>query len=150
MKRNGFTLVELILLITILGIIAISALPRFLDLTEKSEEAHRDAVVGAVRAGIAMYHARHLGDAEADSEDAGAGSPEGAAWPPRLDDAESGACTDCFSAVIDGGVSDRRWSKDADDTSYTFTTAEGDETIFRYDPATGSFHRNGDDEGNAQ
>ncbi len=33
MKRNGFTLIELVVVIVILGILAVSAAPRFLNLT---------------------------------------------------------------------------------------------------------------------
>ena len=60
MNRRGFTLIELILVIAILGILAISALPKFLNLATEAEQASRDGVVGAVRSGIALYRANDM------------------------------------------------------------------------------------------
>ena len=60
MNRKGFTLIELILVIAILGILAVSALPKFLDLSTDANEAARDGVVGAVRSGIALYRANGM------------------------------------------------------------------------------------------
>jgi MSHA pilin protein MshA len=60
MNRKGFTLIELILVIAILGILAVSALPKFLDLSTNANQAARDGVVGAVRSGIALYRANGM------------------------------------------------------------------------------------------
>lgn len=60
MNRKGFTLIELILVIAILGILAVSALPKFLDLTSSAQDAQRDGVVGAVRSGLALYRANMM------------------------------------------------------------------------------------------
>lgn len=127
MHRRGFTLIELILVIVILGILAISALPRFLDLSESADETHRDGVVGAVRAGIALYHARHAAEEE---------SPP---WPTMLDDEEDGVCADCFSAVLEMGVNDARWVRSGGGLNYTFTTTGGKVTSYTYDPSSGTF-----------
>jgi prepilin-type N-terminal cleavage/methylation domain-containing protein len=127
MERRGFTLIELILIIAILGILAISALPRFLDLSESTEETHRDGVVGAVRAGMAIFHAHRLADEET------------TVWPRRLDDQGDGACTECFSAVLESGVNDERWMRSDDGLKYTFTTTGGKATNYAYDPSKGTF-----------
>ncbi|HPQ80595.1 MAG TPA: type II secretion system protein [bacterium] len=60
MNRKGFTLIELILVIAILGILAVSALPKFFDVSENAAEAARDGVIGAVRSGIALYRANSM------------------------------------------------------------------------------------------
>lgn len=125
MNRKGFTLIELILVIAILGILAVSALPRFLDISDEAENAARDGVVGAVRAGVAIFHA----DAIVNNT-----TP---VWPAALDSASAGACTSanvCFDAVLESGVTSD-WSKGAGDV-YTYTPTSD---TFTYTPASGTF-----------
>lgn len=126
MKNKGFTLIELILVIAILGILAISALPRFLDLSTEAEQSSRDGVVGAVRAGIALFRANDM------VTNGGAG-----AYPATLDAQVAGACTDCFGDILANGVSDASWEK-VDDDTYEFDDGTA-VTTFNYDAAAGTF-----------
>ena len=60
MNRKGFTLIELIMVIVILGILAAIAVPRYVDLTSKAKDAARDGALGAIRSAIAMEYANRI------------------------------------------------------------------------------------------
>jgi len=63
MKRNGqqgFTLIELIMVIVILGILAATALPKFADLGSDARKSVLESGIGAVRSAIAIVHAKAL------------------------------------------------------------------------------------------
>lgn len=63
-KQAGFTLIELVVVITILGILAAFAIPRFVSLESQARTASRDAMLGSLRSGAALAHALWLANGQ--------------------------------------------------------------------------------------
>jgi MSHA pilin protein MshA len=59
-KQGGFTLIELVVVITILGILAAFAVPRFASLEGQARLAATQSIGGSVRSGAALAHALWL------------------------------------------------------------------------------------------
>lgn len=57
-KSTGFTLIELIVVIAIIGILAAVALPRFINAQADARVAKAQALYGAIRSASALAHAR--------------------------------------------------------------------------------------------
>jgi len=53
--NKGFTLIELIMVMVILGIMAAVAVPRYLDSIANAEESAEDAVISAIKNGLKQY-----------------------------------------------------------------------------------------------
>ena len=61
MKRNaGFTLIELIIVIVILGILAVTAAPKFINLQGDARSSTVTAMKGAVEAAGSMAHSKAI------------------------------------------------------------------------------------------
>ena len=52
-KQSGFTLIELVIVVVILGFLAVTAIPKFLDLTDQAKQANGNQKV-ALKIAVAV------------------------------------------------------------------------------------------------
>lgn len=57
-KQTGFSLVELVVVIVVVGLLAVAALPRFLDVTDEAKKASIEGVAGGFATGVLSARAQ--------------------------------------------------------------------------------------------
>ena len=56
MTKKGFTLIELMIVVAIIGILAAIAIPQFANLVAKSQEGRCKANLGTIRSALSIYY----------------------------------------------------------------------------------------------
>ena len=64
MKNKGFTLIELVVVIVILGILAATALPRFINVSQDAHDAVAKTLFASFKSGVSLYHSCWLASGE--------------------------------------------------------------------------------------
>jgi len=129
-NQKGFTLIELVMIIVILGILAAVALPKYQDLSSEAREAAARGSLGALRSAITIYYANHA-------------VQDSAHWPP-IDSVRY--------AIMAQGVPDNPYCADADHpdsvvAGVTKGTLVGTDCGWAYLVASGEIWLNTDDVG---
>ena len=100
-SQQGFTIIELVVVILLLGILAATAPPRFIDVTDEAHDAVLDGVLGGLSTAMALYRAEYIGQ----------GSLTNPAGYPGLTASTSGyptvtneaGCVTLFNSLLQGG-----------------------------------------------
>ncbi|WP_261816083.1 type II secretion system protein [Vibrio gallicus] len=66
-KQRGFTLIELVVVIVILGILAVTAAPRFLNLQSDARISALKGVKGSMASAASIYYAKAIIEGEEDN-----------------------------------------------------------------------------------
>jgi prepilin-type N-terminal cleavage/methylation domain-containing protein len=104
--KRGFTLIELMIVVAIIGILAAIAIPKFADLIRKSNEGATRGNLGAVRSALSIYYGDMEGQYPTDVNSLTVNTKYMKALPlakvpPHHGDAN--AATNTSSTVQDGG-----------------------------------------------
>ena len=125
-KQAGFTLIELVMVIVILGILSAFALPRFADLTGDAREASISGLAGALKSAAAIAHSQQVADGTSSST------------AVTLDN-ESILMVEGFPTTAAGGITLAANVDTANDYTAAVLAATVTYTLPGYTPPTGTF-----------
>ena len=128
-RQRGFTIIELIVVILLLGILTATALPRFIDVTDEAHESVVDAVQGGLNTGAGLFRAAWFasGQAAANISQFGDGTVDASTggYPVGTDGGTGiGSSADCL-AIFEGLLQAGRPSATSADFNATAATLEG-------------------------
>ncbi|WP_415886261.1 Tfp pilus assembly protein FimT/FimU [Neptuniibacter sp. QD29_5] len=114
-KQTGFTIIELVVVIALLGILAAVALPRFINVTGDAHNAAVKGTAGGFAAGVALAKAKAVVENAASGASVqldgsvsvvvnGTGYPVGAdgSAPTNLADLQDADCVEVWDGVLQG------------------------------------------------
>jgi MSHA pilin protein MshA len=123
MKKNlarnekGFTLIELIVIIVILGILAAVAIPKYQDLTAEARTAASEGLLGAARGAAVMKFAKNLASGNTLTANMISADATGAGTLTGLIDTD-------YTLTVSGGT----FTTDINGTTYTYTITPAETT----------------------
>ncbi|WP_350431971.1 type II secretion system protein [Shewanella sp. H8] len=134
LKQQGFSLVELVIVIVILGLLAATALPRFLNVTDDAEDASVDGVAGGLATAVSFVRAQWevdgrrntnvLLDGTSVSLDTRFGFPTGTTNTDATTMTDD-TCQEVFDSVLQNAPRNVIYNLDASKQRYTVRMLDG-------------------------
>ncbi len=133
-RQQGFSLVELVIVIVILGLLAVTALPRFLNVTDDAENASVEGVAGGLATAVGFVRAQWevdgrnnntvILDGTSISLDMRFGFPTGITVTEATEMTDT-SCQEVFDNILQSAPSNVIYTTDARNTRYTVRMLEG-------------------------
>lgn len=127
-KQTGFSLIELVIVIVILGLLAATAIPRFLNITEDAEDASVDAVAGGLSTAVSFVRSQWEVDGRQNSSaildgssvnlDTRFGYPTGTSVTSATA-MTNASCQEVFNTVLQSAPRNVLFNQDARNQRYT-------------------------------
>ncbi|WDE08412.1 type II secretion system protein [Thalassomonas viridans] len=136
MKKNGFTLIELVTVIVILGILSVVALPRFFDLSDDANKAVTASVMASFHGAAGQLHLKWNILGEPESIVIGGNTiPMSDEGYPDSSTADSAGCLEIWENIMDTSINI---------VEYPGTVATPEWSALRFGPACVYINHDGD------
>ncbi len=142
-KQQGFSLIELVIVIVILGLLAATAIPRFLNVTDDAEDASLEGVTGGLATAVGFVRAQWEVDGRSNSSvvldgttlslDTRFGYPTGmitsgsdtGGGNTSVTGMTNASCQEVFEHVLQSAPRNVLFNADARNTRYTVRVLDG-------------------------
>lgn len=133
-KQNGFSLIELVIVIVILGLLAATAIPRFLNVTDDAQDASVDGVAGGLSTAVSFVRSQWEVDGRRNNNvlldgtsvnlDTRFGYPTGASVTDATAMTDA-SCQEVFNTVLQSAPRNVLYTQDTRNQRYTVRVIDG-------------------------